>query len=736
MSRSPARRALVLLATPLLLALTLPTAGAESPEPGPAPSVSPSLTPEDPLRVVVTDLLPRNPQPGGAFEVHGILRNEGATPVTGIQVRLRIGNPVITRGGLHDGDSDRPLTQSRGATTVSPLATTLQPGSATKFAIRTTVRELGLSRLGVYPLDIEARGDAGDGPGPLGLAPTWVPYFDGLRVQPTRVAVLWPVADRPHQRALGTFRDDELDTALSDHGRLGRLVSAAGDAAVPECERALATPPGTTPPTPRCEPTRVTYAVDPDLLLAARAMTGTHSVEVNGKTAKRPAVGAASSWLAALGRATADSALIALPYGDPDVTAMSRGGDARLRDDLSLAGVLGRSAVAETLHVSPLQTVAWPPAGVVTPAAADALSRGGARALVLDPSAYDQLDSEPNRAPSARTLLPSSSGSNLEGLVADPYLSDLVTGELAADVGSRLAEQRFLAETAIVAAEAPSLSRTLVIAPERRGDLDVKAATGALRDLGRVPWLCPVSIEAVAQDQEQCSTGAGQPVPRPDDRGALRTSRTSELSPSYLGAVSTERQRAVQLTDAVLTDTADPAVTAMKAQLRRAVARAESSAWRTDGDGAGVSLRVLREDLDDLVGKVVVRGGQVLLTSASGTIQVSITNSLEVPVTVRVRFEARTLGLVAAQSPLVEVAPDTLVPVNIRTTAQRSGRFFVDAHLVDRNGDDFGQPTVVNLRSTRYGRTALALTIGSAGVLLIAAAVRVVRRTLRHNARA
>jgi hypothetical protein len=731
-SRSPARRALVLLATLLLLALTLPTAGA-APTPDPGPSSSPSLAPEDPLRVVVTDLLPRDPQPGGAFEVHGILRNEGATPITAIQVRLRIGNPVVTRGGLHDADSDRPLTQSREATAVAPLAKTLEPGSSTKFAIRTTVRALGLNRLGVYPVDVEARGNAGDGFGPLGLAPTWVPYFDGLRVQPTRVAVLWPVADRPHQRALGTFRDDELDSALSSQGRLGRAVSAAAAAATPACERVLATPAGVVAPAARCEPTRVTYAVDPDLLLAARALTGTHSVEADGKTSKRPAVPAATSWLNALGRAAADSTLIALPYGDPDVTAMSRGGDARMRDDLSLAGVLSRNAVAETLSVTPLPTVAWPPAGVVTPAAADALSRGGARALVLDPSAYDQLDSEPSRVPSARTLLPSSSGSDLEGLVADPYLSDLVTGELAADLGSRLAEQRFLAETAIVAAEAPSLSRTLVIAPERRGDLDVTATTGALRDLGRVPWLCPVSIAAVAQDQEQCATGAPRSVPDPEDRGALRTSITSELSQSYLRAVSTERQRAVQLTDAVLTDTAEPAVTALKAQLRRAVARAESSAWRADGEGADVALRVLRKDLNDLVGQVVVRGGQVLLTSASGTIQVSITNSLDVPVTVRVRFEARTLGLVATQSPLVEVAPDTLVPVNIRTTAQRSGRFFVDAHLVDRNGDDFGQPTVVNLRSTRYGRTALALTLGSAGVLLIAAAVRVVRRTLRHR---
>ena len=478
----------------------------------------------------------------------------------------------------------------------------------------------------------------------------------------------------------------------------------------------------------------MTFAVDPDLLLAAQAMKTSYSVLDGGKSQQHQPVPGAGAWLTDLAAAAEASGLIALPYGDPDVTAMSRGADVGFRDDLSLAGVLSRSAVAATLRVTPLQTVAWPPAGVVTPAAADALSRGGARALVLDTSAYEQLDSEPSRTPSARTLLPSSSGTDLEGLVADPYLSDLVTGELAADVGSRLAEQRFLAETAIVAAEAQSLSRTLVIAPERRGDLDLKAATAALRDLGRVPWLCPVSLAAVAQDEEQCASTSPTGVPEPLDRGQLRTSRTGELSADYLGAVSTERQRAVQLTDAVLSDTAAPAVTAMKAQLRRAVARAESSAWRADGSGAGEALEELREDLDDQIGQVVLRGGQVLLTSSRGTIQVGLTNNLDVPVKVRVRFKARTAGLKEQESGEIEVPPATTVPVNVRATAERSGRFFVDAHIVDRLGKDFGQPTVISLRSTRYGRTALALTIGGAGVLLIAAAARLLRRALRRRA--
>ena len=753
-------RRLCLLAT-AALALVAPAALADT-EPSPTPS---KPVPEAPLAVLVTQLLPRAPQPQDAVEVQGLLRNLGSTTITDIQVRLRIGSPVRTRSGLHDADNDRPVTESRSVTATAPAATSLAPGAGTRFTIRTTVRLLGLSQLGVYPLDVEARGNAGDGFHPLGLAPTWLPFFAGLHVQPTRVAVVWPLVDRPRQRANGTFSDDDLATSLSSTGRLGRLLAAGDSAATPQCDPVLApttpgatpTTAGATPATPggkpatttakpavprRCERVLVTYAVDPDLLLAAKSMSGNHRVERTDKTVTEKAVSAASAWLSGLSRSASRNGLIALPYGDPDVTAMTRPAQTRLHDglldDLSRDMALSRSAVGDTLGVTPLQNVAWPPAGVVTSAAADLLSRDGARALVLDTSAYDQPETDPRRSPSARTPLPSTTGIELEGLVADPYLSDLVSGDLSTELGPRLAEQRFLAESAIIAAEAPSLSRTLVIAPERRGDVNVAAATGALRDLGRVPWLCPVTLTSVADDRERCVDHPDAPTPPAEDRGLLRTSRDDELSAGYLSQVAVQRQRAIQLADAVLTDRTDPAVTpavtSMRADLHRAVARTLSSAWRDDPQDAMTSLLQLRDDLDALIGQVSVRGGHVLLTSNTGQIQVRVSNQLDVPISVRVRFSSRTLGLLTAESPLVDVAPDNALAVSVKATAQRSGQFFVDAHLVDRNGDDFGTPTVVNGRSTRYGRLALALTLGAGGVLLIAAAARLVRRALRRAA--
>ena len=200
------------------------------------------------------------------------------------------GTRVVTRGALHDADQERPVTASRNATSqVGALAPGGRAGQ--EFVIRTTIRVLGLADIGVYPLDVEARGNAGDGFHPLGLAPTWLPFFAGGRASPTRVAVAWPLVDRPHQRADGSFLDDDLDTDLAGNGRLGRALAAAATAAIPQCERWGASrgwPPVV--PAARCEPVRVTYARRPRPGPRRARAGGDPRVEAGGKPARRAAV--------------------------------------------------------------------------------------------------------------------------------------------------------------------------------------------------------------------------------------------------------------------------------------------------------------------------------------------------------------------------------------------------------------------------------------------------------------
>ncbi|HUR51132.1 MAG TPA: DUF6049 family protein [Mycobacteriales bacterium] len=680
-----------------------------------APSPSPAPEPEDPIRVVVTQILPRAPQRDGAVEVTGQLRNAGSVRVTDLRVRLQVGDQIGSHSELQAAEVDRPPTTNRAF--AEPVLKALDPGQTTGFSVRTTVRALGLARLGVYPLDVVARGNAGDGIDSLGLAPTWLPYFDGFTPRPTRVAVAWPLVDVPQLRPDGSLVDGgALARSLSGTGRLGRLLAQARAAQVPSCERAPVTRDGTSgPPTTRCDPVAVTFAVDPELLEAAQVLGG----------GAGDGAATARAWLADLRGAGLDGRVVALPYADPDVGALSR--VPRGKDDIATASALGRQVVTDVLGVRPETGVAWPPAGPVAAEAADALALSGARAFLLDASAYDDDGRRPDVTPGTHAVFTTSAtGAELAGLVIDPELSAQLVS--SSPYGARVTEQRFLAETAVIAAEKPSVSRTLVIAPPRRATVST-AAGEELRDLGRVPWLCPVSLAAVMAATETCARESGPPA-APAERGELRSDASEELSQSYLRTVEVDRDRGTQLTDAVLSPA--PAlrseVAALKGRLRRAVARAQSSAGRDQPLITRRSGNELHAEVRRLTAQVVVRGGRSLLTSSKGTLSVSLENTLSLPVQVRVRFTSKTATLTNAETGLVTVQPGHAVQASVRAQAQRSGQFVVFARILDRDGVPFGPESEIIVRSTRFGRLALAVTLAALTVLLAAAGYRIVRR--------
>lgn len=716
-------------------------AGSAYADPTPSPTNS---SQSNPLQVVVTQLLPRAPQPHDPLEITGHLTNLGTSVITNISVRLRVGNVIRYRGDLDDADTNRPATTQVSSTVTLPLATTLAAGASTSFDLRTDLNRLQIDQEGVYPVDIEARGNRGDGTDNLGLAPTWIPFFPGGDPQPIRVAVVWPIIDKPRQDPDGAFLDDALAGSMIPQGRLGGLVAAGRAALLPECGSPALGPLTTkSSRVTRCDPVPVTWAVDPDLLSAASTMEKGYRVRRNSSGDKTtPGAGApvATTWLASLRAGTVGSELLALPYADPDVTALAatHGGN----DDLAKSAQLGRSTAASILQSTPLDSVAWPPDGPVSSAGQRALALTGARSFVLGTSAFVPLDSRPNQTPNARTVLGTSdTGVALTGLVADSYLSDLVTGPGANTLGPRLAEQRFLAETAIIAAERPSnRTRTLLIAPERRTNVNAAAAAETLRDLGRVPWLCPVSLSSLAAADEHCGSQHTGTAAAPTSRGAASTATAGLLPARYLAGVATSRDTVAQLTDAVLSDAADTtirtAVATLKLHLGQAIARAESSAWRASTSQARSSAALLEDGVARLTSKIVVRGGRALLTSSKGTLQVSVENTLAVPIDIRVLFSSDTATLGSAETGIVDVPAGHAVQAAVKAQPRRSGQFVVFAQIVDRNGKPFGTRAEVIVRSTQFGRLALAVTIGGISVLFIAAGVRIFRRALPRSPKA
>lgn len=747
---SPLRRlaALAVAAAAVLLpAIGSTTSYAETPSPPPAPGASPSPSPNDdaPAQVLITKLAPRAPlDPQGFFQVRGFVVNRGSQTLRGLTVRLRRGDKLSTRGELATADREPPATLTRIGTPVRTAVSDLHPGASTTFDIRIRIRQLQLGAIGVYPLKVEARAQFG-GSGivdTLGGSATYLPWFpDAPPAGRIRLAWLWPLVDQPRRGPNEVMLDNELATSFGRGGRLDRMLRSAADGARGGCDLEP-DPPATLPRPPRTSPCRgdavpMTYAVDPDLLFTAEALTRPYLQYVGGRTSRVEDTRPARGWLDGLREAAGRADVLSLPYADPDTVALTSPGNA-LADEVPLLREQGKNETASILGRPPMTSVVWPPAGRLTRRSVEALTSGGATALVVDPLALPTPTvCTPRCTPGADAgVLPTNTGQP-RVLRIDTVLSDLLTAAPADYPGDRVVEQRWLVETAMISAEAPSVSRTILVAPPRRADLRTAVAADAIRDTGRLPWLCPVSLASVAAGRDSCPSEAvterpAAPAvelepPRPGDPA---------LSGDFLRRVREVRGISTQFTDEVLAEPTSPEAVGTTGRLLRARARTESSAWwQRPADGERL-LAQLHGDLLGLRRKVhlQVGSGTVTLTSSTGVISVNVVNELQQPVRVGVALDARNSARLSTRdTPITTVRPESAAQINLKVTAQTSGAFQVTAQLVDRNRRPFGDQVQLVVRSTQYGRVALAVTGIGAAVLLVAAGVRIARRALRRG---
>ncbi len=724
-----ARRAAGVVAL-LLLPLSAPGAA------GSAGAVVPE--PESPVAVEVVTLAPRAPQTGGRLQVRGTLTNTGSSPVQDLRVALRVGDRLRSRSELAEADDEGVATRRVPGTVLSLLDVVLAPGTSAPFDLRTDVDELRLGGDGAYPLEVEVRGRVDRGSsGIVGLASTFLPWFASPPSGTTRLAFVWPLVTPPVAGPRRTDRgpvllDERLAEELAPQGRLGRSLRAARGVEEGECDR----PPADAEPSGlscRGEPVPLAYALDADLLDTAVGMAGGYDVRVS-ESRLRAGTGsaAAADWVRRLKEGVATGEVLALPYADPDVVALTEPGSP-LAGDVGNAVQLGRRAVAAAAGADPLPSLTLAPPGALTVDALQAYAGSGTRTLVVTEDALPPRPPTQGRTSGTRNPLSSATGP-LTGLVVDDALSRLLVPDPddAGWQGPRLAEQRFLVETAMVSAEEPTMTRTLVVAPARDAEVVPPVAAQSVLDAGRLPWLCPVRLSDVVAGREQCPTG-GPVGAAEEDRGApvVPDDDAPLLGAEQLERVAQARADVDQLTGAVLAPSEQAART--QARLLRAALRAESLAWRTpSAQRRGRTLaRLLQDDVDDLLGRVKLLTGPVTLTSSRGQVTVDVENQLDQAVTVRVRVLADNAARLAVQGAAVQaVPPRTSVPLGLEAEPRTSGQFPVRAQLLDRRGRPFGAPSEFVIRSTRYGPVALAVTGVGAGVLLVAAGYRLVRRAL------
>lgn len=674
------------------------------------------------LRVTIGSVSPDIGRPGKTVTVSGEVTNDGPGTAQGITAFLRSsGNGLQFRGELDEYANGSYNADQQ----VSPAVALpdLRPGHSEQFRMSFRPDNAGIGQFGVYPLAAEV----GEATGSVATARTFLPFWPGSQpgTQPLQVAWLWPLIDQPRQGACPALVDNTLPSSLdaSSGGRLGGLLQAG------RSDGAGA---------------KITWAVDPALLADVSAMTGPYHV-INGPNCRnersQPASGTARQWLASLSstvsQAHGNQPVFATPYADVDVSALTHAG---LDNDLASAFTAGQSTATSVLgqHLDKagggtVDSTAWPPGGLADSSVLDNLAVNGVRTAVIDGNEMPpagQIDYTPDAVTKVHTGV----GSDVRVLLSDDTLTNVLGGSgAAADSSAAQTEQWFLAETAMIVAEAPNLARSVVVAPPQRWSPSASLAAGLLSETASAPWLKPEYLDNLTKAASPASV---TPTPLPP-----RQVSSQELSSSYLSALR-PIDASAQRFNSILSRP-DPLFAV-------AMARAESSAWRGGGQEAGQDLTAqVGRYVSDQEAKVrLINSPGVTLSGARGNVPVSITNQLPRGYTATVKLEAsastaktvpanKRLIIGNSSGPFVQtvtIRAGESTTVRLPVHAQSAGLTQVDLRLLTPQGDPLStRPTVLKVQSTPLGLVAEVIIAVAVGVLVITSIIRVIRRGLREG---
>ncbi len=679
--------------------------------------------------VVIDSVSPQVARPDGTVTVSGTVTNESRSTLSGLSIQLRSSaSRLITRDDLA-GYADGTLAADTPVGTPLLVTESLPSGATAQWRVSLSVTAIGISEFGVYPLAAQAI----DGIGlPVGTARTFLPFWPGAAAagmsQRLKVAWVWPLLNAPQQGICPALTSNSLASSIAPGGRLGTLL-ATGSAYAAS--------------------TDLTWAVDPGLLQSVATMTQAYRVggtaDCTGGTAQR-ASPAAAQWLSGVRAAAAGQRMFATPYDDVDVAALSHQG---LDSDLTNAYRQGASVTSSLLGASfgpspaggstgrtgpsaaASGSIAWPADGLADSSVLANLAVNGIGTVVLS-SDEMRATSGTFTPDDAVTSTPTATGTTMKVLLADSTITSVLGSATSAPGSSFAVSQRFLAETAMIAAEDPGEARSVVVAPPREWAPSAALAGQLLSEseTASAPWLVPDTLAALASSPVNASQASRQSPP--DNQVS-----PNELNGFYLKQVGTLDSR-VRVYKSILFQPKGHYLS----QLSVGVAATESSAWRGSPAASAAGAAMLNRVTDYLSGvfrKVqIVNSARATLVGSSGTLPVSIVNGLPESIQVRLQATEPPDGrlTVTGQTPpgLITVSAGQTITARLSVRSDAIGDTTIELRLLGKDGRPLPTaPVSLSVQSTQFGSTLLVIIYVALGILVLTAIARAIRRALRDD---
>jgi len=706
-------RALGALIAVLLAALVPLLAGA------PGAQASTGVVQPRALTIAITGMTPTTAGPDSTVTVRGTIANHTGSAVGGLTVQAMTstaGFPYPEQmtefsDGAPTGTTTLPLLLQQAGT--DQVNATVPNGGTATWSVSYQAATF-YDQFGVFPVEVDA-GSASTAY--TATERTFLPYWPGgsatSQVMGLQTAWVWPLIDTPQQGACPqTLRTSELASSVASGGRLSTLLDAGAAHAQAD---------------------QLTWDIDPALLSDVSVMTRPYFTHGNAQCSERFAEkpsAAATTWLAQLGTSTAGQPAFLSPYANVDVAALSHSDlDPNIQAAYRLGETVAGQILPRTFGTTGTGTgdgavlkAAWPADGLADAGVLTSLARqGGISTVVLSSTELPSTSVGEGEDALARTV--SGVGSGMSVLLANARITSLLgTASTARTQASQFTlTQDFLAQTAMIAAETPGTSRSLVIAPPTDWDPTPAVANALLSITDHTPWLHVTGLSTLAAEAARLPSATH--VPAKQVSGA-------ELRDAYLDEVATVEANVSLFKDLLY----QPPARRVN-QLDGAVATLESSAWRGSGSyGGSLATGELAGYLKYSEQKVVmIASKKVLLAGQSGETPVSVQNGLDEPIQVQV------MATTPPGSPLTVDGSDGMLKVNahgsntIKMSVHSStiGTTTVQLQLVTQDGSPLSwtvQPLSVEV--TRFGRLLLIIIGGALGILVLTSAYRLRRKRL------
>jgi Family of unknown function (DUF6049) len=666
------------------------------------------------VSLAIDSMSPQVAGPGATITVTGTVSNGTNQAKAGLDVQLYTSpTRFASRDAMDEYATQGGITDLVAVGNPFYIAASLRPGATAEWHASFQVNSVGLAEFGVYPVTAELADQFGY---PVASDQTLLPFWPGRQAaglaRPLDIGWTWPLIDQPHHQVCPALTNNDLAASLGRQGRLATLL-AAGEAH-----------PGA----------NLTWVIDPALLSDVQTMTSRYQVAsgpgCTGPT--EPASRTAAAWLSALRAITSSQPTVITPYANVDAAALIQAG---LNTDLTSAYAAGHQVADSVLRGSFGPSIALPAGGTADLSLlTDLATAEGIRTVVLDSSQMPPKNSAVFEDDAIASI--TVAGTTMTVLLADHILTGILQqGDTSSGVLPQSTQfsvgQRFLAETAMIAAEAPDSDRSIVVAPPEDWSPSAALASELLNETVRAPWLAPTSLGDLARSTDTARSIARQQPPS-------TSPVPGELSGGYLATV-----KKVSADLGVYQAMLYQAPRDYQQSLDQALAATESSAWRGSGMPQGLALAgSLSHYLSSQESKVrIISADQVSMAGASGAVPVSIQNGLAQAIRVKVyasvvNSPGRTSQLTVGRfHDLIVVPPHTTGQlVRLPVSSAPQGSTEIKLSLTSADGTALPvAPKSLTVLSTRYGRAILFLIGAAIAVMILASGYRGVRRWLHAD---